>query len=62
MNWLHLLWIIPVSAFVGGQLTSWFERKDKYNLNDEEKDTLHNLWLRVTGAEKAVLAKIKAAL
>lgn len=62
MSAWHLLWIVPLVALIGGQLTSWYERKDKYNLNDEEKDVLHNLWLRVTGAEKALLAKIKSVL
>lgn len=58
--WYHLLWIIPVALFVGGELTSFFELKKGYNLTDEEIDLVKGLWQKLTLAERAVLAKFDA--
>jgi len=62
MNPYWLFIIVPVALAIGGQLTSIFEYKKKYNLTDEELDLLRNLYGKATGAEQNLLSKIKSWL
>jgi len=43
MSLLHLLWILPLAAFVGFQIGSIVEYRKQYNFADLEKDILSSL-------------------
>lgn len=56
VQWYWLL----VTLAAGGAITSFVEYKLKYNLTDEELDLIRGIYNKVTGVEKAALAKISA--
>jgi hypothetical protein len=55
MNLLHLLWILPLTAFVGFQIGSIVEYRKKYNFADLEKDILALLESKFTLEEQAIV-------
>ena len=57
MNPFHLLWILPLAAFVGFQIGSIVEYKKHYNFADLEKDILTSLEGKITLEERSIVKK-----
>lgn len=62
IGWYHLLWIVPLTIVLSAEITSWYERKYKYNLTDLEKDALRQLGQRSAGYLASGLGKLKELL